>query len=273
MTEKKTVIKNIKINYKIFGEHGKPIFLILHGWNGSSDSWIKVCEILKKEYEIYCLDFPFFGKSEALKEAWVIDDYVEMVEEFAKKIILNDMHKISGMNIIAHSFGGRVAIKLAAKNYNWIESIFLCDAAGIKHQATIKQKIAKIFANAGKKILQAMPAETNKNFAPAIRKIFYKLINGQDYYNCKDEIMKKTFQNIINEDLCSYLEKIKIHTEIIWGEKDKYTPLADGRSMNEKIKNSNLHIIKNTGHGVHLRAEKQLTEIIKRVRSELTLTR
>jgi len=45
MQEKQILIDDLSINYKIEGE-GKPI-LILHGWGGSSDSWIKIIEGLK----------------------------------------------------------------------------------------------------------------------------------------------------------------------------------------------------------------------------------
>ena len=44
--EKEILINNLKVNYKIAGQG--PAILILHGWGGSSDSWLKVQEILAK---------------------------------------------------------------------------------------------------------------------------------------------------------------------------------------------------------------------------------
>ncbi len=307
MSEQKIKIKNIDINYKHFGDkahtpnpsprnerdrqEGKNIFLILHGWGGSSDSWIKVCDLLKENYEIYALDFPFFGKSDDLKEVWKVDDYVEMVEEFIENVIfpvkkspLIPLCERGKLMVIAHSFGGRVAIKLASKNPEWLNKLYLCDAAGIKHPLTLKQKIAGIIARVGKKGKKHFQRRVKGPCATQINsnntsdgtftgrsghltrpiKFLYHIFGASDYYNCKNEIMRETFKNIIAEDLTPYLSEIKIPTTIIWGNKDKYTPLSDGKLMNKKIKNSELHIIKNAGHGIHLFAPDKLCEIIKK---------
>lgn len=338
MIEQKITIKDIDINYKHFGggshtpypspayakatagrqEGKKEVFLILHGWGGSSDSWLKVCELLENDYEIYALDFPFFGKSRGLNKSWKVDDYVGLVEEFINKVIhtpcppqqnagqasQEGSFHIFSVNIIAHSFGGRVAIKMAAKNPPYLKKLFLCDAAGIKHPPTLKQKIVGLVAKTGKKIKLLFARDTTSRviltlsarkgkdpiayslkpcsyLAPRdssprppacadrsaqndakILKFLYRILGASDYYNCKNEIMRETFKNIIAEDLTPYLSEIKKPAIIIWGEKDKYTPLADGILMNKKIKNSKLHIIKNAGHGIHIYESGKLAEII-----------
>lgn len=38
--EQKISVNGINVNYKIAGEG--PAILVLHGWGGSSDSWIEV---------------------------------------------------------------------------------------------------------------------------------------------------------------------------------------------------------------------------------------
>lgn len=268
MKEKTIKIKNLLINYKYFGiQKERPIFLILHGWGGSSDSWVKVSELLSQDFEIYALDFPGFGKSEKLKEIWEVDDYVDFIEKFITSVISNSdfagrqPHSEKNLNIIAHSFGGRVAIKLAAKNPFYLRKLYLCAAAGIKHPPTIKQKTAAVAAKLGKNFLSG-------KFEKPARKLLYKIIREKDYYECKDEIIKKTFQNIISEDLKEYLKDIKVPTTIIWGDKDKYTPLCDGKAMHEEIAGSKLHIIKGAGHGIHLHSQESLIKIIKKPPSQ-----
>lgn len=266
MEEKKIKIKNLLISYKHFGaQKERPIFLILHGWGGSSDSWNKVCELLSQDFEIYAPDFPGFGKSEKLQEIWKVDDYVQLIENFITAIILNpgiesaalQPHPEKNLHIIAHSFGGRVAIKLAAKNPSYLGRLYLCAAAGIKHPPTIKQKTAAVAAKLGKNFLSG-------KFEKPARKLLYKIIREKDYYECKDEIIKKTFQNIISEDLKEYLKDIKVPTTIIWGDKDQYTPLCDGKAIHTEIAGSELHIIKGAGHGIHLHSQESLIKIIKK---------
>ena len=65
-------------------------------------------------------------------------------------------------------------------------------------------------------------------------------------------IMKKTFQNIIKEDLRKHYKSISVETLIIWGDKDKDTPLKDAKYLNKVIKNSGLIIYKNANHFSYL---------------------
>lgn len=292
MIEKKVKIKDLEISYKYYPpmsplvKGGDFVFLILHGWGGSSDSWVKVSECLAKDHEIYALDFPFFGKSDDLRESWRVDNYVEMVEEFVRVVIPPLAPPCKGedrkddnckggdesrrINLVAHSFGGRVAIKLAAKNPEWISKVFLCDVAGIKHALTMKQKLAGVVARGWRRAAPNRkgsfdsPKNFLENFFDSLRMTAYRMIGSCDYYTCKNEIMRETFKNVIAEDLTNCLDKIKIPAAIIWGDKDKYTPLADGKLMNEKIKGSDLYVIKGAGHGVHLHAPAEVCRIIQR---------
>ncbi len=64
MEEKELLINNLRANYKIAGQG--PAILILHGWGGSSDSWLKVQEILANQgYRVVGPDFAGFGKSKS----------------------------------------------------------------------------------------------------------------------------------------------------------------------------------------------------------------
>ena len=60
--------------------------------------------------------------------------------------------------------------------------------------------------------------------------------------------MKKTFNNIINEDLREYYKLINSDTLILWGSNDKDTPIKDAYYLNNHIKNSGLIIYSHCGH-------------------------
>ena len=64
--------------------------------------------------------------------------------------------------------------------------------------------------------------------------------------------MLTTFKNVINEDLRFYLSSIENETLLIWGEKDKDTPLKDARLIQKKIKNSALIIYPKAKHYSYL---------------------
>ena len=72
--------------------------------------------------------------------------------------------------------------------------------------------------------------------------------------------MKQTFRNIISEDLTSLLYKIETPSLIIWGDKDKMTPLKDAYFLNKKISNSRLDILKGVNHAPHVEVPELVAE-------------
>ena len=74
-------------------------------------------------------------------------------------------------------------------------------------------------------------------------------------------VMKETFLKVISEDLSPYLEKIQAKTLVVWGERDKITPLKDGRFIQSKIKNSELVMIPSS-HNPHFEIPDELVKTI-----------
>ncbi|GAH22253.1 unnamed protein product, partial [marine sediment metagenome] len=74
---------------------------------------------------------------------------------------------------------------------------------------------------------------------------------------------KETFKKVVAEDLTSYLSKIKIPTLILWGQKDKITPLNNAYLINKEIPVSTLEIISKAGHEVNLTHPEELVKFIR----------
>ncbi|MDI6592077.1 MAG: alpha/beta hydrolase [Patescibacteria group bacterium] len=251
MNEQKILINNLETNFKIAGE-GFPL-LILHGWGGSSDSWIKIQKILAKEgYKVICPDFPGFGKSKTPFEPWGIAEYVDWLADFI------NFQNLEKFFILGHSFGGRVAIRFAVKYPEKLKSLILCNSAGIKHPLSIDRRIFWILAKIGNILFSLNPLT---RFQIGARNILYTLARRKDYLKAKD-VMKETIKKILADDLLSDLPKIKTPTLIIWGQKDRIVPLKDAYLMKEKIPDSELKILTKVGHSPHLEVPEKLTEII-----------
>ena len=89
-------------------------------------------------------------------------------------------------------------------------------------------------------------AKAARPFIPeALRKPLRKLAGAEDYAGSGE--LKETFLKIIGEDLTEEMKNIKIPTLIIWGDKDKETPVEFGRRMNSLIADSKLEILEG-GH-------------------------
>jgi len=229
MPERIIQVKGLNIQIREEGQ-GTPL-LILHGWGSGKEPWILVQDGLAKRFRVAMFDFPGFGKSDSLPSAWQVQDFVEFFLEFLKQIGINENFYLAGQ-----SFGGRVAIKFAAQHPEMIKKLFLIDAAGIKHKRTLSRLVLHFVSKIIKKF----------SWIPGyklLQKAFYRFVlRKTDYINAIG-FKKDTFIKVVKEDLTPLLEKIKVPTCIIWGEKDKTTPIKDAYLMHEKILGSQLKFI------------------------------
>lgn len=199
------------------------------------------------------IDLPPFGMSEEPKKPWNLDDYVYLTEE-----IINEIDWIDKIYIISHSFGGRISIKLASllNSYVTIEEKLNEDEEILSRNLEYKNKIKKIIllASAGIK-----PRFSLKTQIKLWQYKFYKKIGskksqnfGSTDYKVLSPIMKKTFNNIIQENLTQECEKIQAKALLIFGNKDKETPLYMGKKLNKYIPDSRLITVKNGDHFAYI---------------------
>lgn len=243
--------QGLKINYSV-SDTGSNL-LVLHGWGGSYNSWLQFRKLMvNKGISVIIPDLPGFGKSDKFSKVWTLDDYIDFVLEFTNKLGLEKFY------LLGHSFGGRLAIKLAAKYPKKVKKLILVGSAGVKAEQTLKQQAFFILVKIGKFIFSAPGL---KWLQPLIIKLLTYLGVAKDYYKL-DGTMRETFKNVINEDLFPYLSKIKAETLIIWGKGDRIVPLEYGRLIKKEISRSRLEIIDNARHGVHLQTPEKLVNLV-----------
>ena len=231
---------NFKLFYEKYGS-GKQVILILPGWGDTRPTFNYLIQQLSKDNTVYIIDNPGFGNSEIIQNNLTIYDYASLIREF----MLHE--KINNPIIIAHSFGGRITTLLTGYYKDKIKKLILIDIASIRQKRNIK-KIIKTYTY---KLLKRLTYILPKNYRKKAQNRLLKLFSSADYFKLKDNV-KKTFQNIVNEDLFSYLKSINTETLILWGEKDKDTPLKDAYKIKKEIKNSELIIFKNASHFSYL---------------------
>ncbi|KPJ73297.1 hypothetical protein AMJ48_01855 [Parcubacteria bacterium DG_74_1] len=226
--------------------------VILHGWGSNSLRWQRVKELLEgKGIEVLILDLPGFGITPSPNRPWSRDDYIGWVFQKVKE---KNWHKF---NLLGHSFGGGLSLKITTNFPEKIERLILCAPAIIRRKS-LKTYLFYWLAYLGRKIF-SLPGL--KSLRPYAQKLIYKLAGSRDYY-VADGIMKETMKKLYEERLEDLLEKLKTPTLIIWGEKDDVLPVSDAYEIKEKIKNSELKIIPQAKHSPHREVPDELAEIV-----------
>lgn len=248
--EKSISIKDSVVNYKITGE-GKHL-LILHGWGGSSDSWVEIQSSIQKQgYYVVSIDMPGFGKSAPPPFAWGINEYADLVLAFVEKL------QLKRFVLLGHSFGGQTAVKFASQHPEKIDKLILVAPSVIRRKPGLKKQIITCVAKAAGFVIPFEGLRYN------LKRVLYKMLGKQDYLKAQG-IMKNVFQKIILDDMSYLLSSIQARTLLIWGDKDDHVPLSDGNIMVENMPNAELHVILGAKHSPHLTHVKQVQDIIKK---------
>ena len=112
------------ISYLAGGE-GESL-LLLHGFGADKDNWTLVAPYLKRSFTMIIPDLPGFGESSFRSDAsYSIDSQVERLVLFVEKLGITKLH------IGGNSMGGYLAVALANRLRQSVESLWLLAPAGV----------------------------------------------------------------------------------------------------------------------------------------------
>ena len=232
-------VDGYNICYKESGA-GEETAVMLQGWGTDLGVYDTVADSINDRYRFIQFDLPGFGGSDEPAEAWNVDAYADFVCSFLKALDIKEA------TLIGHSFGGRIIIKLAARQSLpfKINDIVLIDSAGILPVRSLSQKIKirqyKILKRLfDVKMIYALFPELVDE---------WRIRQGSADYRNATPVMRQCLVMAVNEDLEDLLPKISQDTLLIWGDKDTATPMRDARLMEEKIPNAGLAVLEGAGH-------------------------
>lgn len=238
--EKKIIVDGIETNYKITGSG--PLILILHGWGSSSEAWSKILELLAQHgFQTIVPDLPGFGRTVPPPTVWGVEEYADFIKRFADALALEKFI------LVGHSFGGQTAAQFAAHHPEKIEKLILFAPAIVRKNPGLKEFMLKYFAKLVGLLLYAVPFEDLRN---NIRNVLYMIIRRRDYVKTQG-IMREIFQKVIRQDVSAVCPNITASTLLIWGDKDRATPIAEAYAIKRKISGSVLRVVAGQGHNLH----------------------
>ena len=260
-------INGMQVHYRDEGT-GFPIVL-MHGTAASLhtyDAWTKQ---LSKDYRVIRLDLPAFGLTGPNKNAdYSIESYTKFLSQFLEKI------KVDKFYLAGNSLGGNIAWNYAAEYPNKVRKLILIDASGlptftpqppifkmaktpilnslflyITPKFFIRKNIEQVYADK-LKVTDALVTRYHKmSLRTGNRKAFIE--RAKTDFNLAEKV------NLVK------LKSVKTTTLLIWGAKDTWIPLGNGKRMDNMLPNSKLVILENSGHVPMEENPKESLEFLK----------
>jgi len=249
-------------NYHDVGE-GKPILLI-HGSGPGVTAWANwrgIIPVLSKEARVIAPDMFGFGYSQCpLDKPLDLDQWVAQVTN------LLDSLDIERVSVVGNSFGGAVALALAARHPERVERLVLMGAAGISFPLT--WGLDKVWGY--KPSLEAMDellhifAYDHSILGPDLARMRYEASTRDDVQARFAALFPEPHQAGIEmlaqtEDTLKSLEH---KTLLIHGRDDRVVPLFTSQRMSELLPNAELHIFNRCGHWVQIEKAQEFTKLV-----------
>lgn len=253
-------INDTKIYYEING-NGKPL-AFLNGIFMSTSSFSSFLPLFSKNYQVILHDFR--GQWNSGKDG----------EKYSLELHADDFYKllkglgINKIDIVGISYGGEIALR------------FVVSYPEIVNSLVIVSSVSEVDDELNRKILRWIEGARSKN-----SEIF---INSwlQDVYSpkflekyeiflrnkLKESLLKfdydasiklmEAFLELKENPLTPLLNKIKVPTLIVAGELDTLKPIKFSKIIQDKIENSELVIVGDSGHAIPVEKKNELETVI-----------
>lgn len=220
-----------------------PAVLMLHGWGASAGLvWPLAAKLAERGLRAHVVDLPGFGHTPAPVDVWSVFDYAIWVLHVMNALEIPTAH------LFGHSFGGRLALILAAEHPQRFTRVVLANSAGLRPRLPLTTQLR---TRAYKSIRSALVAIGAQDLADQLRQRYNARYGSADF-NAASGAMRETFVRVINQDLSEYAARVSQPTLLFWGDQDTDTPLWMGQTLEKLMPDAALIVHKGAGHYSYL---------------------
>ena len=195
-------------------------------------------------------DLPGFGASPDPPEAWGAEAYAALLAEALAGL---DRPQI----VLGHSFGGRVAISLAAARPELVSGLVLTGVPDMLRGKSASGSPAWRFRVARWGRRHGLVSE------PGMEKLRNRY-GSDDYRNAKG-IMRSVLVRVVNESYEDDLARITCPVELVWGANDTAAPIEVAREACALLHDASLEVIPDAGHMTPLSSPDLLRQSVQRL--------
>jgi pimeloyl-ACP methyl ester carboxylesterase len=203
-----------------------PAVIALHGWQRSGADFVELLAGL----DAVAPNLPGFGATEEPPIVWGTEDYAELVAEA--------IAPFAPLVVVGHSFGGRVAVRLAAKHPELVSALVLTGVPLVRLGSPRKPRLS----------FRIVRALTKAHILPASALEKQRRKHGSRDYNAASGIMRGVMVRAVNENYADDLAALDLPVRMVWGEFDTEAPTAAGEVAAGMIRGATFRVVAGQGH-------------------------
>ncbi len=223
----------------------KPILIIVPGWGGTRVTWADFIARAAAHYDVHCIEMPCFGEEPCPTTVWGVEEYAEFLKDKIQTI--KDRANGAPMYVLAHSFGGQIAVKMLSKDPMFVKGLLLSGPAIFRRQWTLKNLLFLPLAKLGT-ILFSLPGL--RALQTPARRVLYKLAASPDYNQTKG-VQRRIFQKVTRQDVAHLLPALDLPTVLVAGSRDRYVRARDTKRAGLHIPKARFVLVRGGRHGLH----------------------
>ena len=222
MSSSLAVVLTTLLGGRAFAErYGEPPARVvaLHGWARNRADWNATLQ----GYDALALDLPGFGATPPPDDGWSTSEYAEWLRECVADAGLDRPV------LVGHSFGGRIAVQLAAAAPELVRGIVLTGVPLLRPQTTPGQPALGFRIM---RLLNKWSVISNERMEQERRK------RGSADYVAAQGVMRDVLVKAVNEDYGEELDALAasgLPVAMVWGEHDSAATTAMAEQARARI--------------------------------------
>jgi pimeloyl-ACP methyl ester carboxylesterase len=261
-------VDGVRVHFQEAGPVDGPVVFLIHGFASSNLVWSKVLlELAEQGFRVIAPDLLGYGYSAKPRHLeYTISRQAKMVVG-----LLNELG-IERANIVGSSYGGAVAATLALDHRSLVDKLVLVGA--VTNNRPTRYLLMRLFGSPViGDILSPLVVGSRRLLRMRMKRVYDRHSWPMDERRVQARHLplatRGTHRAIIRtvrrwdaERISRDAHLITHPTLVLWGDRDREVPLADGVRLHEEIPNSRLKIFEACGHLPHEEYPEEFVQVV-----------
>ncbi len=250
-----------------------PPIVLLHGLMVTSHSFRAVTPQLAKRRRVIAVDLPGCGESDRPDPSLAGDYAVPwLADRLAELVAAMDLTADGAqVDVVAHSFGGTVALCLAAEHPTVVRRLVAVDPVAFPLELPLEGRLALV-PRLGPYVFKTLYRRAD------LRRYLGRVVSSPDLV---DETAVNVYWDRLSRDggreaayamlghltllpwLRPRLSSVAAKTLVVWGDRDVLMPVSEGGRLVELLPDADLEVIEGCGHAVPEECPDRLVTLVE----------